>query len=180
MKYMGLSMEAWKAGFKTKRQVFEWAGTCRFFDPRNFRTSGEGIRKVKVDRKMYAEFVEWAKQRAASMVEEAPQGRKEMRKERELKVRDEALVYFKKKEAFDALTRERELRVQVKQVFNGSKVRDWTDLGEHWKGVKIVMNGVRERVGGEEGVLKILGTEGEEGVRKVVLEVKEQMRSTIY
>jgi hypothetical protein len=180
MEYMGLAMATWKAGFKTKREVFQWAGTSRFFDPTKFRSHGEGIRKVKPERKMYAEFVEWAMERAAASSRgEAVQESKEMRQERELKFRDETLVYFKQKEAFDALTRERFLRARVKEVFRGSKVRDWTDLGEHWKGVKIVMDAVRDRVGGEEGVMEILETEGEEGVKKIVLEVKEEVSFAI-
>jgi len=174
-------MATWKVGFKTRREVFEWAGTCRFFDPKKFRSQGEGIRKVKQERKMYAEFVEWAMQRAAEAAsgEEAAQESKEMRQERELKLRNEALVHFKQKEAFDALTRERLLRTRVKEVFRGATVRDWTNLGEHWKGVKIVMDAVRERVGEEEGILRILGAEGEEGVKQIVLNVKEEVSLAI-
>jgi hypothetical protein len=181
MEYMGLGMTTWKAGFKTKREVFEWAGTCRFFDPTKFRLHGEGIRKVKPERKMYAEFVEWAMEKAAVSPsrEDTMQESKEMRQERELKIRDEALVYFKQREAFDALTRERFLRMRVKEVFRGSKVRDWTGLGEHWKGVKIVMDAVRDRIGGEEGVIKILETEGEEGIKKIVLDIKEEVSLAI-
>jgi hypothetical protein len=181
MDYMGLDMVPWKAGFKTKREVFEWAGTCRFFDPSKFRSQGEGIRKVKPERKMYAEFVEWAMERTASATpgEEVVPKSKEMRQSRELQFRDEALVHFKRKETFDALTRERFSRMRVKEVFGGSRVRDWTDLGEHWKGVKIVMDAVRERVGGEEGVLRILEAEGEDGVKKIVLDVKEEVSLAI-
>lgn len=177
MEYMGLSMAAWKAGFKTKRDVFEWAGTCRFFDPTKFRSRGDGIRKVKPERKMYAEFVEWAMRKAVapSSGGEAVQESKEMRQERELRLRDEVLIHFKQKEAFDALERERFLRMRVKEVFSGSKVGYWTDLGKHWKGVKIVMDAVRDRVGGEDGVLRILEAEGEEGVKKIVLDVKAEV-----
>lgn len=174
-------METWKAGFKTRREVFEWAGSSRFFNPTRFRPHGEGIRKVKAERKMYAEFVEWAMEKAvaaASSGDTVPEST-EMRQERELKLRNEALVYFKRKEVFDATVRERFLRARVKEVFRGSTVRDWTDLGEHWKGVKIVMDGVRERVGGEEGVMRILEAEGEEGVKKLVLGVKEQLSVAI-
>jgi len=173
MEFMGMSMEIWKAGFNTKREAFEWAGTCRFFDPRRFRSSGEGIRKVKQDRKMYAEFVEWAMERAASAGEAAEE--LEMRQEREVKFKDEAVIYFKRKEALDAQTRQRELRIRVKDVFSGSKVREWTGLGNHWKGVKVVMDAVRERVGGSEGVLRIFEAEGEEGLKRVVLAVQKEL-----
>jgi hypothetical protein len=168
-------MTTWKAGFASKREVFEWVGTSRFFDPTKFQSHGEGIRKVKPERKMYYEFVEWAMKRMAAASGEKAQETAEMRQERKLKLRDEVLVHFQQKEAFDASTRERLLRIRVKEVFRGSKVRDWTELGEHWMGVKIVMDAVRERVGGEAGVMKILEAEGEEGIKNIVLDVKQEV-----
>lgn len=182
MEYMRLEMATWKAGFKTKREVFEWAGSSRFFNPNKFRSHGDGIRKVKPERKMYAEFVEWAKERAASTAFsgiEAVQESDENKEERELKFRDATLIHFKQKEAFDTVTRERFFRARVKEVFRGSKVRDWTNLGDHWKDVKILMDTVRDRVGGEEGIMKILETEGEDGVKKIVLDVKEEVSFAI-
>ena len=178
MEYMGLEMATLKAGFKTKREVFAWAGSSRFFDPTKFRSHGDGIRKVKAERKMYAEFVEWAKERVAATASsgvEAIRESDEMKHERELKFRDATLIHFKQKEAFDAATRERFLRMRIKEVFRGSKVREWTNLGDHWKGVKIVMDAVRDRVGGEEGIMRILETEGEEGVKKIVVDIKEEL-----
>jgi len=169
---MGMSMDPWTAGFKSKREVFEWVGTSGFFDPRRFRSTGEGFRKVKSERKMYHEFVEWAMEKvlaATERGEELPgQGSKVVMK-------DEALEYFGKKNAFEALVRERTRRLGLKEVFCGHKVRDWADLGNHWKGVKLIMDGVRERYGGDEGVWKIYDKEGEEGVKKVVMQVKEEL-----
>ena len=182
MEYMRLEMATWKAGFKTKREVFEWAGSSRFFNPNKFRFHGDGIRKVKPERKMYAEFVEWAKERAASTAFsgiEAVQESDEMKEEQELKFRDATLIHFKQKDALDTVTREWFFRARVKEVFRGSKVRDWTNLGDHWKGVKIVMDTVRDRVGGEEGIMRILETEGEDGVKKIVLDVKEEVSFAI-
>ncbi|RDB14556.1 hypothetical protein Hypma_016242 [Hypsizygus marmoreus] len=177
--FMGLSMPAWRAGFATQRAVFEWAGTSRFFDPTRFRAEGEGFSKVKPERKMYAEFVQWAMAQAAAMKRVAEQ-KEESREEREVRrmrprLRDEALVYFGKKEEFEREEREREARVRLKEMFSGSRVRDWADMGEYWKGVKMIMDGVRERVGGDEGVLRVLDEEGKEGIRKIVLEVKEEL-----
>ena len=123
-----------------------------------------------------------AKERAASTAFsgiEAVQESDENKEERELKFRDATLIHFKQKEAFDTVTRERFFRARVKEVFRGSKVRDWTNLGDHWKGVKIVMDTVRDRVGGEEGIMKILETEGEDGVKKIVLDVKEEVSFAI-
>lgn len=171
-------MAAWKAGFKTKRDVFEWAGTSKFFVASQFRSEGEGFRKVKPERKMYAEFVEWAMERTAQATTDTIRLSKEEQEERQREIRDEALVYFGKKEEFDAVNREHSQRVRLKQTFTGSKVRDWTDLGEYWKGVKLIMDAVRLRVGGDEGVLKILDGEGEEGLKRIVLEIKDELGIT--
>ncbi|KAG6900347.1 hypothetical protein C0995_003852 [Termitomyces sp. Mi166 len=131
-----------------------------------FRSHGEGFRKVKADRKMYAEFVQWAegkgkgKTGGAGAGEEKPrQGNfKRKRTEEELReLQDMALVHFNKKDAFEALARERERRASLKQ------------------GVKMIMDKVRERLGGEEGVTEFFGREGENGVRRVVLEEKERL-----
>lgn len=164
-------MDLWKAEFKTRQEVFEWVGTSRFFKPGTFRSNGEGFRKVKPERKMYAEFIEWATRQAAATGNEKPKKSVDV-------YREEALIYFKKKEVFDALVRERVQRLELKQVFAGHKVRDWANLGEYWKGVKLVMDAVRERCGGDEGVWKIYEKDGEEGVKKIVLQVKDQVLMT--
>jgi len=163
-------MDDWKAGFNTKQEVFKWAESTRFFDPRRFKTEGLGATKVKLDRKMYAEFVQWAK---AKGQEQATL--QEAEEEEKKKARDEALVYFNKKEEFEALARERSARVRLKDVFNGSNVRNWTGLGEHWKGVKMIMDRVRQQAGGDEGVLRILDREGEEGVKEAVFKVRDEL-----
>ncbi|KAF8073591.1 hypothetical protein FPV67DRAFT_1376021, partial [Lyophyllum atratum] len=175
-KFMGWSMDAWKAGFRTKRDVFEWAGSSRFFHPDNFRTHGDGIRKVKAARTMYGEFVEWASDRAAlGPPTETVTDSKLTKEEEWLTFRDQTLAYFDKKEEFEALTHERTHRARSKEVFNGTKVRDWADLGEHWMAVKLIMDTVREKYGGEAGVLKLYDEEGEQGVKRIVLEAKEQL-----
>ncbi|KAF9464180.1 hypothetical protein BDZ94DRAFT_1257197 [Collybia nuda] len=172
--FMGLSMTEWKAGFGSKREVFEWAGASRLFVASQFRSEGEGFKRVKPERRMYAEFIQWAMERTA--VQTSAGVSSEKQEERQRGIRDEALRYFGKKEEFDSLARERSQRIQLKQTFTGSKIRDWTDLGEYWKGVKLIMDTVRLRVGGEEGVLRILDGEGEEGLKRVVLEVKDELR----
>lgn len=177
VEFLGLSMETWRAGFATKRQIFEWAGTCRLFDPLRFKSEGQGISKVKPERTMYAEFVNWAVQQQKGL--DIPMVNKtqtqQAREEKKQRVRDEALVHFGKKAEFDENNRVRAARMRLKEDFSGTNVRDWTELGEYWKGVKIIMDAVRMRVGGDEGVLKILEEEGVEGLKKVVLEVKNAL-----
>ncbi|KAG6835223.1 hypothetical protein H0H93_003766 [Arthromyces matolae] len=171
LRFMGWSMDTWKAGFHTRKQAFEWAASTKFFEPRMFRSHGEGISKVKADRKMYAEFVQWVEERASSSG-----GPRLTRTDEQLQaLRDSALEYFGKKSVFDAMAREREEKAILKQVFSGARVRDWAELGEHWKGVKLIMDGVREKFGGNEGVLKLYNSQGEEGIKKVVLEEQQRL-----
>lgn len=169
---MGMSMDPWIVGFKSKREVFEWVGTSRFFDPRRFRSTGEGFRKVKPERKMYHEFVEWAMEKVLAATE---RGEELPGQRAKVLTRDEILEYFGKKKAFETLVQERTRRLELKEVFSGHKVRDWADLGNHWKGVKLIMDAVRERYGGDEGIWELYDREGEEGVKKVVVQVKEDM-----
>jgi len=63
----------------------------------------------------------------------------------------------------------------LKESFSGSRVRDWTELGEYWKGVKLVMDEVRVRLGGEEGIVDLLDRHGEDELRKVVLQAKADL-----
>ncbi|KAG6900338.1 hypothetical protein C0993_012295 [Termitomyces sp. T159_Od127] len=171
LEFMGWSMDTWKAGFLTKREIFEWAGSTRFFNPGQFRSHGEGFRKVKTDRKMYAEFVQWAGEKTALAGEK--KGRRTEEQLQEL--RGLALVHFNKKDLFDTLAREREQRAGLKQAWSGSRVRDWAELGNYWKGVKLIMDAVRERLGGDEGVTKLYEKEGEDGIKRVVLEEKKRL-----
>lgn len=174
MEFMGLSMNIWAVGFRTKREIFEWVGTSRFFNPNTFKSEGEGSKRVKPERKMYAEFVQWIMEGRADAAGDAG-ALNIKRSEWRLAARDEALVFFHQKETFDAMARERDQRSLLKQVFSGSKVRDLAGLGEYWKGVKMIMDEIRHRVGGDEGVLKVYEQEGEEGVKRLVLLAKEDL-----
>lgn len=168
--FFGYSMEAWANGFATKQEVFEWAGSSRLFNPKRFKSEGTGAKKVKPDRKMYAEFVAWAKQQAAVTTGAGAPAEDATRS-----VQQEALVHFNKEEEFYASSRAVDTRVRLKGAFNGHDVRMWTGLGEYWKGVKMVMDRVRERLGGDEGVLRVLDEEGEEGVKRAVMQAKEEL-----
>ncbi|KAJ7637607.1 hypothetical protein DFH06DRAFT_1002532 [Mycena polygramma] len=174
MDYMGLSMERWKAGFKTKQEVFEWVGMTPLFDPARFRTEGQGIKKVKPERKMYAQFVEWAKERRQHVVADAGAASEGgMDKEEQVQ---HALKYFGKKEEFDALEREDALKARLKAGFSGTKVREWAGLPvERWQDLKNIMDEVRRAVGGEPGILKILDEDGEEGLKERVFRAKTKL-----
>jgi hypothetical protein len=171
--FLGLSMDIYDKGFTTKREVFLWVASCRYFDPSLFRTKGEGIKKVKDDRLMYAEFVKWVEE---SWLQPAgPTEKKNLafaRQEKSAKVREEALLFFGKKDTFEALARQRFSKQMFKESFNGSRVRDWAELGGNWKAVKSIMTGVRQMFGGDEGVLAFVVSHTQDELKALVLQVK--------
>ncbi|KAJ6544808.1 hypothetical protein DFH09DRAFT_990326 [Mycena vulgaris] len=173
MQYMGLSMERWKAGFQTKQEVFEWVGTSSLFDLARFQTEGQGIKKVKPERKMYAQFVQWAKEQKQHLGDPESESPDMLDKAGQIQ---HALKYFGKKEEFDALAREDAEKARLKEGFNGTKVREWTGLSEkQWKELKATMDQVRAWVGGEVGILKIIDEQGEEGIKELVLRAQEKL-----
>jgi hypothetical protein len=119
---------------------------------------------------MYAEFVKWVETRARTTSSDLPS-----REERQRQIREEALIFFNKKEEFESLARDRLNRLRLKEVFSGSRVRDWAELGEYWKGVKLIMDEVRTRMGGEEAILEFLNKNSEDDLKKIVLQVKDDL-----
>lgn len=169
---MGLSLKTYNEGFKTKRDVYKWAISSKYFDASQFRSTGPGITKVKVQRTMYFDFVEWVEKSNASQ----PRAESRLsREERQAKIREEALIYFNKKEEYETLAKTRSNRMRLKECFSGHQVRDWTELGEYWKGVKLIMDEVRTRLGGEDGVLEYLDKNNEESLRQFVLQVQADL-----
>jgi len=168
--FFGLPLSVYDAGFETKQAIFDWVATSRLFDAKHFRSQGSGFRKVKPERKMYAEFVEWV-ERQKNVSEST--SHKFVLEEMQANVRMEALVFFKKKEAFDALVLERS-RIRLK-IFSGSAVHDWADMKGYWKGVKLIMDEVRVRLGGEKGILIFLNENSEQDLKDIVLRVKDDL-----
>ncbi|KAF6755919.1 hypothetical protein DFP72DRAFT_1118832 [Ephemerocybe angulata] len=171
--FLGLDKGTFDKGFRTKEEVFEWVASVRFFDPRFFRSSGEGITKVKQDRKMYREFVQWVNehnQKADSDdLDGDPRtsGRQLDINETIMKVQAQALIFFDKKAEHESRTLARQNREKVRKTFCGHNIRDWTELGEHWKGM-----------GGEDGVLRFLEDHdngGEERLREIAVRVRDQL-----
>jgi hypothetical protein len=174
MPFLGLSLDTWKQGFQTKLQLFEWVATSRLFHPTFFRTRGDGIRKVKEDRKVYAEFVAWVGgERERRQVDDLEQRSSPPKYPADIV--NEALVHFNKKEEFENLALSRKNRSRVKAGFNGNNVNEWTGMGANWRGVKQIMDGVRARLGGDDGVAQFLDESGEEELRKIVLEVRDEL-----
>lgn len=164
--FFGWSMEEWKQGFDTQLACYEWAIKNKFFDSSHFRP---GAKKRKPGRTMYFGFIEWAGNlsqspnnytRAAGAIPDA---------------KETSLDFFDKRAVYEERREEQRHREFLKNVFSGHRVRDWAGLGNNWFGVKKIMDAVRERFGGEHNVRKFALEEGEESLRKVVLEVQAEL-----
>jgi hypothetical protein len=120
---------------------------------------------------MYAEFVKWVE------TTRTPTNGLDLlsREERQSRIQQEALVFFNKKEEFETLARDRKSRLRLKEVFSGSRVRDWAELGEYWKGVKLIMDEVRTRMGGEEAILQFVDMNSEDHLKSIILQVKDDL-----
>ncbi|KAF7327843.1 hypothetical protein MKEN_00364100 [Mycena kentingensis (nom. inval.)] len=175
--YMGLSMERWRAGFATKREVFEWVATSTFFDPTTFRAESHGIKKVKPGRKMYAEFAVWAVAQRDDMSMGAARARTLMSREAR---REHALRRFGKWDEYERIRREDAHRELIKTSWNGTKVREWTGIPVHcWQDVKRLMTEVRAELGGDEGIVLLLEAEGEDALKAAVLRIWEKSQVEI-
>ncbi|KAJ8457153.1 hypothetical protein ONZ45_g18428 [Pleurotus djamor] len=178
--FMGLSTHPPRSPFSTRRELFEWLASSRFFDPNKFRSSGSGISKVKIDRKLYHNFVLWAETQRTTLSAEGDIKLKTgddiqtCRRDHD-SIRDEALEFFKKRDVFEAAAKERLLRSTLKSAWCGHQVRDWAEMGEYWPGVSRIMNGVREELGGDGNIAEILLTNGgRELLKAKVLETRDR------
>jgi hypothetical protein len=160
-------MEEWKTGFETNLACYKWAMSTKFFNPSQFRLCGPGIKKRKSDRTMYAGFIEWAStiSQGISAAEsgEIPDARAA------------ALDFFGKRSEFDERRIVQQRKESLKNIFSGTNIRDWTNLGNHWLGVKMIMDGVREELGGDDNVAEFLNDKGEEQLKCLVLDVQAKL-----
>jgi len=156
-------MDEWKSGFETTLAAYRWATNSKFIESSHFKLKGAGFKKKEVDRKMYIQFIEWASSqdnaRSHGEIGDA---------------REAALDFFNKRSELNQ-RRVFQQNQDIKGVFSGINVRNWTDLGGYWLGVKKIMDGVRERLGGDELISKFVAEKGEEKLRSIVLEVQIEL-----
>jgi hypothetical protein len=124
---------------------------------------------------MYAEFIEWVEKSRPQLAESEnpslPRG------ERCAKAREDALIFFEKREAFDAIIKARTRRQSFKACFNGTLVRDWAELRDgDWEAVKLIMDEVKEKLGGDEGIMDLLDRHGQEALEDIVLQIKDDFK----
>ncbi|KAG7088445.1 hypothetical protein E1B28_012437 [Marasmius oreades] len=176
--FFGLSFDRWSSGFVTQEEVFRWVTSSRLFDPSRFSSAGQ---KVKPVRKMYHNFIQQVKG-LDSALDSLPTSQMSLGLDNAINRRDEvraeALVHFGKKSELEEFLQQVRTRETVKGIFNGHNVNEWTQLGGRWKSVKLVMDAVREKYGGERGLMDIIETEGEEGIKKRVLEASKVLETT--
>ncbi|KAH9950553.1 hypothetical protein B0H21DRAFT_499013 [Amylocystis lapponica] len=138
LSFFGLSMDQWAAGFASQRAVFDWAASSTLFDaPRLARRNvGRASTKKALEvRTMYQAFLMYACERAAGAAPRAEV------------TQDAALRFFGKDAEHDALLHAARARQHAREVFTGKLVEEWT--GVRGVPVRWVMDGVRERLGGE-------------------------------
>ncbi|KAL4073227.1 hypothetical protein V8B97DRAFT_203008 [Scleroderma yunnanense] len=158
--YMGLSMDRWKEGFITIEDIFVFAATSRFFDPRRFRASQmSSFDKTVKERMMYHNFRVWVKNNIPTVHHH----------ESKRDAVEEALVHFGKKDEWDAAAFARYTRSWFKNNFNGKLVAEWTGLG--WRGIKAVMDDVRTSAGGEYALVD----RPLEDIKKMVMASKDSL-----
>ncbi|KAK0244184.1 hypothetical protein EDD85DRAFT_189743 [Armillaria nabsnona] len=170
--FIGCDMKRYDQGFTTKRALFDWIAKSRFFAPRMFgRGDAEGS-KVKQERKMYWEFVAWARSQPDSdSSDKSPADRQD-------RIREEALRHFDKHVTLNVQMDEITARSRLKAAFNGKIVAEWAEMGTHWRGVKMIMDRVREQCGGgDEYVLKMIDNEenGEKKLIQMVIQAREDL-----
>lgn len=153
----------------THHEVFEWVACSRFYVPGQVadRTSRA---KSRVNRSMYQAFFQWSEARAVSSTKNdgQPQGiwEPEHKEAFTKSVRGEALVFFGKREEYDALVQANERRIRLKAIWNGKKVGEWT--GENGRVIGKVMSLMRQTIGEEK-----IGEMTEEELKQHVLQAKE-------
>lgn len=176
--FLGLSMETYRKGFQTRREVFQWAVSCKYFDHRRFQTRGEGITKVKQERRMYTEFIEWVEESRSRL---ATESRPELniplpRAERCARAKEDAMLFFHKWEDFEAIIKARTGRQRFKAGFNGTLVQEWAELsGANWEDVKMIMDEVKKKLGGDAGILDVLDTYGQDQLKELVRLIKDDL-----
>ncbi|KAI0312063.1 hypothetical protein OF83DRAFT_1147955 [Amylostereum chailletii] len=158
LRFFTLSVERWEDGFDTRREIFAWVATSRFYNPYRIMTPQNGTKS----REMYQEFFAWNEERKSQAIHPT-EGRDALVR----RVQEEALVFFGRKE-FDSLVKSNRRRIRLRTIWNGTKVGEWTEWSGWGRGVGRVMKHLRQTVG-EDRIADMT----EEEVKELVLEAKK-------
>ncbi|KAJ3822392.1 hypothetical protein F5880DRAFT_682517 [Lentinula raphanica] len=178
--FFGWSNERRSLGFNTRQEIFEWVCESRLFNPERFRTKGEGFTKVKAQRKMYYDFLAWVQEKKLNRTQsEVIAAGTEKAEEWQKRIREEALAKFDGEDKVkSSVLKNYGNKKRQKQIFNGTMVGAWIGANPGERRVKIIMDMVRERHGGADGIERIFEAEGEDGLKQRVLCALEEYTST--
>ncbi|KAF8914953.1 hypothetical protein CPB85DRAFT_470262 [Mucidula mucida] len=146
--FLGWDICRYEKGFTTRAELYQWLSSSPYIRPEMF-TSANSVGKVKPDRKMYYDFVEWAQKQ--NMLPASTTSLKEA-----------ALDHYGKKEEVEAFLRGKTAQARYKAAFNGKLVAEWADVGQDWRSVKNIMDRVRSECGGDEGLSRLVEEKGDE------------------
>ncbi|KAJ3486669.1 hypothetical protein NLI96_g4085 [Meripilus lineatus] len=144
MAFFGLSLETWKQGFGSQREIFDWVSTSPYFDAgRMVRSDANNgsRRKVREVRSMYRNFLVYAdgiaSKQSDGLARQAVDGA----------VEQTAINFFGKRELYEQLLRVSSAKGRIKAVFSGKLVVQWT--GIEGLPVRWLMDEVQRRLGGD-------------------------------
>ncbi|TFK52576.1 hypothetical protein OE88DRAFT_1734547 [Heliocybe sulcata] len=173
MAFFGLSIVVWRAGFTTRRAIFDWLASSRFFFPDRLAPHHVGqnsSERRRADRDIYQAFAVFVAEIAASRGGRHANETGDARRSRNHQVHEEALEYFGKREEYDQIVHSNWVRMRLKTTFTGLKVVEWTNL---WgKRVSEVMKETRQRCGGDDALALL----DEEEVKRQVLCVYKDLK----
>lgn len=142
----------------------------KYFDVKYLPSTSPRIEKIGVRRSMYAQFIQWVKDNQPhSALHKA-----HCDEERIQRIREDALAFFSKKDEFDDLVHQRLQRLRFKKSFSGNSVREWTQINDGMA-VKLIMDEVRHRLGGEQGVWNFLDEHSEDALKVFVHQVQTEL-----
>jgi len=161
-------MDEWKAGFSTRLAAFEWVASSSFYHPSRIN-DGQRNTKARLERPMYQAFLQWNEAQAGFTEDEHTAAERETLS---MAVREDALIFFGKKDEHDACLRENQKRIRLREMWNGKKIGEWTGWYGHIVGR--VMHHVKEAVG--EGAISEME---ESELRDLVMKAKMVIESKV-
>lgn len=154
-------MADWSSGFATMTEVFNWVSSSRFFTPRLISCPKHQVNAMR-QRAMYQKFLEYSD----SVKKSTPD--KETPKLDCESIRQEALIFFRKKEEYDAILQSNIRRQSLRNKFSGVRVMGWTGLNGPCVGD--IMRNIQDKMGTEK-LMEI----GEDVLQRLVVEVQKEM-----
>ena len=125
--FAGLSLETWRVGFQTQRDLFDWIASSLLFDLEGLDIDKLGMKKASKDlplSRAFALYVAAAREFDLFRAKLAKKSGRDKRAE----VQERALEYFGRKDELQYILHVATVRQHAKQVFTGSLVQQWTTV----------------------------------------------------